>query len=177
MDYNSWFEREIWPFWRQMKNEQNLWNQSGHAHQNWFAYISHQTLYLLEFFKPILFLTAMDYSPWFEREIWPFWRQTKKSKISKTIVVMPMHQNWFACISHQLLLAWIYEPILFFDPHGLYPWSARAIWPFWRQTKMSKSLRPEWPCTPKLVCMHFTLTSTCLNFLSWFYFLNPTGLL
>ena len=95
----------------------------------------------------------------------------KTSKISKIVVVMPMHQNWFACISHQLLLAWIYEPILFFDPHGLYPWSARAIWPFWRQTKMSKSLRPEWPCTPKLVCMHFTSTSTCLNFLT------PTGLL
>ena len=35
-------------------------------------------------------------------------------------------------------------------------------------TLISERLRP-----PKLVCMHFTSTSTCMNFLSRFYFLTP----
>ena len=30
------------------------------------------------------------------------------------------------------------------------------------------------PCSPKLDCMHFTSISTCMNFLSQFYFLTPT---
>ena len=39
--------------------------------------------------------------------------------------------------------------------------------------KGAKSLKPERPHPPKLVSMHFTSTSTCINFLSWFYFLTP----
>ena len=35
------------------------------------------------------------------------------------------------------------------------------------------SLKPERLRPPKLVCMHFTTTSTCMNFLSRFYFLTP----
>ena len=33
--------------------------------------------------------------------------------------------------------------------------------------------KPERPHPPKLVCMHFTSTSTCMKFLSKFYFLTP----
>ena len=40
----------------------------------------HVNLYLHEFFEPILFFDPMDYSPWFEREIWP---NLKRSKITK----------------------------------------------------------------------------------------------
>ena len=32
--------------------------------------------------------------------------------------------------------------------------------------KGAKSSKPEKPHPPKLVCMHFTSTSTCMNFLS-----------
>ena len=32
---------------------------------------------------------------------------------------------------------------------------------------------PEKPRPPKLVSMHFMSTSTCINFLSQFYFLTP----
>ena len=39
--------------------------------------------------------------------------------------------------------------------------------------KGSKSPKPKKPDQPKLVCMHFTSTSTCMNFLSQFYFLTP----
>ena len=35
------------------------------------------------------------------------------------------------------------------------------------------SPKPERPHPPKLVCMHFRSTSTCMNFLSQFYFLTP----
>ena len=37
----------------------------------------HIKLYLLEFFKPILFLTAMDYSPLSERK---FWKENEEEK-------------------------------------------------------------------------------------------------
>ena len=60
-----------------------------------------------------------------------------------------------------------FEPIpinKFFDDHGLYsPWSEREIWPF---LKVAISLKPEWPCPPKLVCMHLTSSYTCMIFLS-----------
>ena len=39
--------------------------------------------------------------------------------------------------------------------------------------KGAKSPKPKRPCPPKLNCMHFTSTSTCINFLSGFYFLTP----
>ena len=39
--------------------------------------------------------------------------------------------------------------------------------------KGAKSPKPERSHTPKLVCMHFMSTSTCMNFLSQFYFLTP----
>ena len=37
----------------------------------------------------------------------------------------------------------------------------------------AKSPQPERPHPPKLISMHFTSTSTCMNFLSQFYFLTP----
>ena len=39
--------------------------------------------------------------------------------------------------------------------------------------KGPKSLKPKRLCQPKLVSMHFTPTSTCMNFLRQFYFLTP----
>ena len=43
----------------------------------------------------------------------------------------------------------------------------------WRALVHVVQLKPERPHPPNLVCMHFTSTSTCLNILSWFYFLTP----
>ena len=39
--------------------------------------------------------------------------------------------------------------------------------------KGAKSLKPEMPCPPKLVSMHFKSISTCMNFLGQFHFLTP----
>ena len=41
------------------------------------------------------------------------------------------------------------------------------------QQKGAKSPKPKMPHPPKLVCMRFTTTSTCMNILSQFYFLTP----
>ena len=70
----------------------------------------------MNFWSWFYFLTPMDYSPWFEREIWPFLKANKKG--------------------------------------AKYP-------------------KPEVPRPPKMICIHFTSTSTCMNFLSGFYFLLP----
>ena len=45
------------------------------------------------------------------------------------------------------------------------PWSERDIWLF---LKIAISPKLEWRHPSKLVCMHNTLTSTCMNFLSQF---------
>ena len=50
MDY---IVHEVLAVLRQTKNEQNLRNQRGHAHQNWFVYASHIPLYLHDFFLVI----------------------------------------------------------------------------------------------------------------------------
>ena len=58
----------------------------------------------------------------------------------------------------------------FLTPVDYSLWSEREIWPF---IKVAISLKPEMPCLLKLACMHFTSSSTCVNFLSCFYFLTP----
>ena len=45
------------------------------------------------------------------------------------------------------------------------PWSESEIWPF---LKVAISPKPEWPCPPKLVCMHLTSSYTCMIFLRRF---------
>ena len=49
------------------------------------------------------------------------------------------------------------------------PWSEREIWSF---LKVAISPKPEKPHPPKLVCMHLTSTSTCMNFFSRFYLIQ-----
>ena len=46
---------------------------------------------------------------------------------------------------------------------------------FCRQVKGAITPKPKRLRPPQLVCMHFTTTSTCMNFLSRFYFLTPMG--
>ena len=58
-----------------------------------------------------------------------------------------------------------------------YFWPHRSKGNFGRFLKANKkgpiSPKPERPCPPKLVWMHFTSPFICMNFLSWFYFLTP----
>ena len=82
------------------------------------------------------------------------------------------HQNRFACIWHSFLIAQIYRADFIFDRMDYTPWSEREIWPNLKCSNIFKTGKALH--TKKLACMHFTLTSTCMNFLSWFYFLTPT---
>ena len=96
---------------------------------------------------------TMDYSPWSEREVWPFLR----------IAVSPKQENPYppklVCIhvtstyTCKNFLSRL-QSIKFFDDHGLYsPWLEGEIWPF---LKVPISLKQESPCPSNLVCMHVT---------------------
>ena len=108
---------------------------------------------------------TMDYSPWSEREIWPFLRvvvslKPKRSRPPKLVYmyVTLMH----TCMNFLSQ----FRSIKFFDDHGLYsPWSEREIWQFLR---VAVSLKPEKSHPPKSVYMYVTSTYTCLNFLNQF---------
>ena len=72
----------------------------------------------MNFLSQFYFLTPMDYSPWSEEKIWPFWRQAKRSHNSETRVATPTKIGLHAFQVNSYLHEF-FEPILFFDPHGL----------------------------------------------------------
>ena len=95
------------------------------------------------------------------------------SKISETGETTPTKIGFHA-FHINFYLHEFSESILFFDP----PWTIvhgrkGNFGRYWRQTKGAITPKPKRPHPPKLVCMHFTSTSTCMNFLSRFYFLTP----
>ena len=105
---------------------------------------------------------TMDYSPWSEREIWLFLKVAISPKLEN------LHPPKLVCMHVTLTPTCMnflsrFQSIKFFDDHGYSPWSEREIWPF---LKVEKSPKPKGLYPPKLVCMHVTLTPTCMNFLS-----------
>ena len=116
--YSPWSEGKFWPFWRQTKKKQNLWNRRSHTHQNWFACVSHQPLLAWIFWANSIF--------------WPPWTivhgpkgnfgkcegKQKWAKISETGEVTPTKIGLHAFQVNPYLHEF-FELILFFDPHGL----------------------------------------------------------
>ena len=108
---------------------------------------------------------TMDYSPWSEREKWPFLEVAISPKLERSrppklvcmyLTSIPTCMNFLSR----------FRSTEFFDDHGLYsPWSEREKWPF---LEVAISPRPKRSCPPKLVCMHLTSIPTCMNFLSRF---------
>ena len=108
---------------------------------------------------------TMDYSPWVERENWPFLKVAISPKLERSrppklvymyVTLTPTCMNFLSR----------FRSINFFDDHGLYsPWVERENWPFLKVAVFPKPkrLRP-----PKMVCMYVTSTPTCMNFLSQF---------
>ena len=165
MDYSPWVEREIWPFLKgsNISETGEVTPTKIGVHALW-----HQSLLAWIFWADsdwLNFLMTMDYSPWVEREIWPF---LKGSNISETGEVTPtkigVHECW-----HQSLLAWIFwadsDRLNFLMTMDYSPWVEREIWPF---LKVAISPKPERPRPPKLVYMHLTSIPTCMNFLGRF---------
>ena len=111
--------------------------------------------------KCILFVILIDYCYCFSAK--ENLAKFEKEQISETKEAMSTKIDLHAfCIN--LYLHKIFELILFFDPHG-------PKEKFGHRKAISP--KPERLCPPKLICMHFTTTSTCMNFLSQFYFLTP----
>ena len=86
---------------------------------------------------------TMDYSPWVEREIWPFLKvavspKSKKSHLPKLVCIH------VSCVNICMNFLSQFRSIEFFDDHGL-------IWPF---LKVAISPKPKKSHPPKLVCMH-----------------------
>ena len=107
---------------------------------------------------------TMDYSPWVEREIWPFLRvavspKPERPRPSKLVCMhvtsIPTYMNFLNR----------FRSIKFFDDHGHSPWVKREIWPFLRVAVSPKLERPR---PPKLVCKNLTSIPTCMNFLNRF---------
>ena len=83
----------------------------------------------------------MDYSPWPEREIWPFLKTTKRRKIFKTGEARSTKIGVHALHIHPYLHEF-FEPILLIfyilKPMDYSPWPEREIGRFWKQPKRSK---------------------------------------
>ena len=110
------------------------------------------------------FLMTMDYSPWVEREIWPFLKVAISPKPERSRPPKLVCMHW-----HQSLLAWIFwadsDQLNFLMTMDYSPWVEREIWPF---LKVAISPKLERSRPPKLVYMHLTSIPTCMNFLSRF---------
>ena len=108
---------------------------------------------------------TMDYSPWVERENWPFLKVAVSLKPEKS------HPPKLVCMyvtstTTCMIFLSQFRLIKFFDDHGLYsPWVERENWPFLKVTISPKVERSR---PPKLVCMYVTSTPTCMIFLRQF---------
>ena len=106
---------------------------------------------------------TMDYSPWSERENWPFLKVAVSLKPER---LRPPKLVCMHLISMHTCMNFLnqFRSIKFFDDHYS-PWSERENWPFFKVAVSPKQekLRPS-----KLVCMHLTSVSVCMDFLSQF---------
>ena len=149
----------------------SLQNWRDHTHQT--LYTLNVNLYLHEFLSWFYFLIPM-----FMVQNGNFGQILKSSQIFEARKAMPTKIDLHA-FHINLYLFEFFEPILFFDPHVsqfyfLTPMDYREnLAVLEANEKEAKSLKLEGPRPSKLVCMHFMSTSTCVNFLSQFYFLTP----
>ena len=107
---------------------------------------------------------TMDYSPWSEREIWPFLKVTVSPKPERSRPPKLVHMYVTSTPTCMIFLSQ-FRSIKFFDDHGLSPWVEREIWLF---LKVAVSPKLERSRPPKLVHIYVTLTPTCMIFLSQF---------
>ena len=78
--------------------------------------------------------------------------------------------NWFACVSSQPLLVWIFwADSIFWHPWTIVHGPKGNYGHFKGKQKGAITPKPERPHPPKLVCMHVTSIPTCINFLSQFW--------
>ena len=165
MDYSPWVEREIWPF---LKVAVSPKPERSHPPKLVCMHVTSTPICMifLSQYRSIKFFDDHGlYSPWVEREIWPFLKVavSPKLKRSRPLKFVCMHVT-----STPICMIFLsqYRSIKFFDDHGLYsPWVEREIWPFLK-VAVSPKLKRSRPL--KFVCMHVTSTPICMIFLSQF---------
>ena len=101
-------------FLKQARKGQNFLNWRGHAQWNWFVCNLHQPLSTcINFLSRFYFLTPIIV----QRKNLAILKQMRKG-LNFQNQRGHTHQNWFACILHQPLLAWIF-------------WVNHIFWPPW----------------------------------------------
>ena len=116
MDYSPWVEGEIWPFLRVVvspKPERTRPPKSVYMHVTSMS----TCMNFLSRFRSIKFFD--DYSPWSEREIWPFLRVVVSPKPERT---RPPKSVYMHVTSMSTCMNFLsrFQLIKFFDDHGLY---------------------------------------------------------
>ena len=117
MDYSPWSERKFGLFLKY----QYLRNWRGHAHQNWCTCLTHQCLLSWIFWADSIwlnFLTTMDYSPFSEREIWPFLKVPISPILEKSCPPKLVYMYYTSIPTFMNFLS-RFHSIKFFDDHGL----------------------------------------------------------
>ena len=105
---------------------------------------------------------TMDYSPWSEKEFWPFLKVAISPKVERPHSPKLVYMHAASTPTCMNFLS-RFRSIKFFDAMDYRPWSEREFWPF---LKVAISPKVERPRSPKLVYMHAASTPTCMNFLS-----------
>ena len=157
MNNSPWSEGKFWPFLKRSqisKTGEAMPTEIG-LHAFWV------NLYLHEFSEP----DFIFWPPWSEREIWPILKVAISPKWERACSPNLVCIHFGSTSTHINFLGQFH----FLTSMDYSPWPEGKIWLFWRQ-KISPKL--ETSCPPKLACMHFGSTSTCMNFLSQFYFLT-----
>ena len=103
MDYSPWSKRKFWPFLKAKKGAKSLKWERLHSPKLVCTHFT-TTSTCMKFLSRFYFLTPMDYSPWSKRKFWPFLKANKKEPNLQNGRGYT-HQNWFACIAQQPLLA------------------------------------------------------------------------
>ena len=103
---------------------------------------------------------TMDYSPWVEREIWPFLKVAISPKLKRS---RPQKLVCMYVTSTPTCMIFLsrFRSIKFLMTMDYSPWVEREIWLF---LKVAISPKPERSRPQKLVCMYVTSTPNCMIF-------------
>ena len=86
LDYSPWLEREIWPFLKVAISPKLKKLSSPKLVFLHLTSIATCMNFFLSDSNRLIFLMTMDYSPWSEREIWPFLKVAISLKLKKAIL-------------------------------------------------------------------------------------------
>ena len=92
MDYSPWSEREIWLF---LRVAVSLKPEKLHPPKSVYMHVTSTPtcMNFLSQFQSIKFFDDLDYSPWSEREIWPFLRVAISLKLERLLLAKLVYMH------------------------------------------------------------------------------------